>query len=149
MANPKTQETIRPMEPEDISAVLEIDRKITGKKRAVTYQDLITGDLGGELDLSFVGESKGKIRGFILARHAYVGEPVVEVCLIQILGVDPDYQRKGLASRLINAMEERSKALGLKYIRTMVADRDGSLQSFFTCVGFRRGHLVDYTKLLK
>ncbi len=37
----------RPMEPEDISAVLEIDRKISRVQRAVTYTDLITGDLGG------------------------------------------------------------------------------------------------------
>jgi predicted N-acetyltransferase YhbS len=148
MAYPKTQEVIRPMEPEDISAVLEIDRKITGMKRAVTYQDLITGDLGGELDLSFVAEVKGRIRGLILARHAYIGEPVVEVCLIQILGVDPDYQKHGMASRLINAMQERSKSKGLKLVRTMVADRDSPLQSFFTHMGFRRGQLVDYTKSL-
>ena len=69
--------TIRPMEPEDIDTILEIDRKISGQQRAITYADLITGDLGGELDLSFVAEVSGKVGGFILARHAYIGEPVV------------------------------------------------------------------------
>ena len=29
---------IRPMKPEDISGILEIDRKISGVTRAVTYQ---------------------------------------------------------------------------------------------------------------
>jgi predicted N-acetyltransferase YhbS len=81
------------MEPEDISTILEIDREISGKSRAVTYASLITGDLGGELDLSFVAEVGGKVAGFILARHAYIGEPVIEAGLIQILGVQPDYQR--------------------------------------------------------
>ena len=92
----ETMIRIRPMEPEDIDSVLAIDRKISGVRRAVTYTDLITGDLGGVLDLSFVAEVNGQVAGFILARRAYVGEPVTEVGLIQILGVDPDYWRQVL-----------------------------------------------------
>ena len=37
---------IRPMEHEDIDSVLAIDQKITGERRAITYTELITGDLG-------------------------------------------------------------------------------------------------------
>ena len=47
---------IRPMEHEDMDSILAIDRKITGVRRAVTYTELITGDLGGVLDLSIVAE---------------------------------------------------------------------------------------------
>ena len=79
---------IRPMEPEDIEPVLAIDRKITGVRRAITYTDLITGDLGGVLSLSVVAEVRGQVAGFILARHACIGEPMVEIGLIQVLGVD-------------------------------------------------------------
>ena len=128
----KTQAVLRPMEPEDISAVLEIDRKISGKKRAVTYMDLITGNLGGELDLSFVADIQGQVCGFILARRAYIGEPVMEVGLIQILGVDPKYQRQGIATKLVNMMLETSKAKGLNYVRTMLNNRDSLLQEFFS-----------------
>lgn len=139
---------IRPMEPEDISVVLEIDRKISGVQRAITYKDLITGDLGGELDLSFVAEIGGQVTGFILARHAYLGEPVIEVGLIQILGVDPDYQGQGIATKLVNAMLERSRSKGLKIVRIMVDERDSQLQGFFAHMAFRRGQLIDYTKTL-
>ena len=139
---------VRPMEPEDITAVLEIDRKISGVRRAITYTDLITGDLGGLLDLSFVAEVSGQITGFILARHTYVGEPVVEAGLIQILGVDPDYWRQGIATNLVNALLERCQSRGLKTVRIMVNERDSQLQTFFARMGFRRGHLIDYTKTL-
>ena len=139
---------IRPMEPEDITVVLEIDRKISGVRRAITYTDLITGDLGGVLDLSFVAEVGGQVAGFILARHAYVGEPVVEAGLIQILGVDPDYWRQGIASKLVNALLEQCRSKGLKTVRIMVNERDSQLQAFFAGMGFRRGHLIDYTKTL-
>ena len=138
----------RPMEPEDITAVLEIDRKISGVRRAITYADLITGDLGGVLDLSFVAEVSGQVIGFILARHAYVGEPVIEVGLIQILGVDPDYWRQGIAVKLVDALLEHCQSRGLKTVRIMVNARDSQLQGFFQRMGFRRGQLIDYTKTL-
>ena len=139
---------IRPMEPEDIDNVLVIDRKISGVRRAVTYTDLITGDLGGVLDLSFVAEVDGQVAGFILARLAYVGEPVMEVGLIQILGVDPDYWRQGIATKLVNVLLERCQSKGLKTVRIMVNERDSQLQNFFQRLGFRRGQLIDYTRTL-
>ena len=103
-AEQKAKVKIRSMEPEDISAILEIDHKLSGVKRAVTYTDLKAGDLGGALNLSFVAEAGDQVISFVLGRHAYIGEPVVEVSLIQILGVDPDYWRQGIATRLVNAL---------------------------------------------
>jgi len=136
------------MEPEDIDSVLAIDRKISGVRRAVTYTDLITGDLGGVLDLSFVAEVDGQVAGFILARRAYVGEPVTEVGLIQILGVDPDYWRQGIASKLVNALLDTCQSKKLNAVRIMVNERDSQLQGLFAHMGFRRGQLIDYTKTL-
>jgi len=136
------------MEPVDIDAVLAIDKKISGVRRAVSFTDLITGDLGGVLDLSFVAEADGHIAGFILARRAYVGEPVAEAGLIQILGVDPDYQRQGIATKMVESLLETSQAKKLKAIQIMVNESDSQLQAFFAHMGFKRGQLIDYTKTL-
>lgn len=144
----ETRVRIRPMEPEDIDSVLAIDRKITGVRRAVTYTDLITGDLGGVLDLSFVAEVNGQVAGFILARRAYVGEPVTEVGLIQILGVDPDYWRQGIAAKLVKALLDTCRATKLSAVRIMVNERDSQLRGLFEHLSFTRGKLVDYTKTL-
>jgi ribosomal protein S18 acetylase RimI-like enzyme len=139
---------VRPMEAMDLDAALAIDRKISGTRRAITYTDLFTGDLGGVLDLSFVAEVDGQIAGFILARRAYVGEPVAEVGLVQILGVDPDYQRRGIGTKLVEALLETGRAEKLKSVRIMVNERDSELQEFFAQMGFKRGQLIDYTQEL-
>jgi ribosomal protein S18 acetylase RimI-like enzyme len=139
---------IRPMEPEDIDAVLAIDRKITGVRRAATYTDLLIGDLGKIPDLSFVAEVNGEVQGFLLARRAYLGEPFTEVGLIQILGVDPQYQRQGIATGLVNALVETSKSKKLNAVRIMVDENDSQLKALFSHTGFKRGHLIDYTKTL-
>jgi ribosomal protein S18 acetylase RimI-like enzyme len=138
---------IRPMEHEDVDRVLAIDRKITGVRRAVTYTELITGDLGGVLALSLVAEVNGEVQGFILARRAYVGM-AMEVGLIQILGVDPDYQRRGLATKLVNTLLDTCRAKKLNAVRLMINVRDSQLVGLFEHLGFRRGELVDYTKTL-
>ena len=134
---------IRPMEHEDIADVLAIDRRITGIRRAITYTDLITGDLGRLLDLSFVAEVNGHVAGFVLARHS-VGA-FGEAGYLNILGVDPDYWQQGIGSKLIDALRERARSKGLKTIRVMLNERDKKLQGFFQHVGFHRGQLIDYT----
>jgi ribosomal protein S18 acetylase RimI-like enzyme len=139
---------VRPMEAMDLDAALAIDRKISGARRAVTYTDLFTGDLGGVLDLSFVAEVDGQIAGFILARRVYVGEPVAEVGLVQIMGVDPDYQRRGIGTMLVEALLQAGQAEKLKSVRIMVNERDSQLQDFFAQMGFKRGQLIDYSKEL-
>ena len=139
---------IRPMEPEDIDGVLAIDRKITGVRRAVTYTDLIIGDLGKIPDLSFVAEVNGEVQGFLLARRAYFGEPFTELGLIQILGVDPDYWRQGIASKLVDALVETCQSKKLSAVRIIVNEHDSQLQSLFQRLGFHRGKLIDYTKTL-
>jgi len=136
------------MEHEDIDSVLAIDRKITGVRRAVTYTDLITGDLGGVLALSVVAEVNGQVAGFILARRAYVGEPVTEAGLIQILGVDPDYWRQGIATKLVDALLDTCRSKKLSAVRIIINERDSQLQGLFEHLGFRRGELIDYTKTL-
>lgn len=144
----KNQVRVRPMEPADIDSVLAIDRKITGVRRAATYTDLLIGDLGKIPDLSFVAEVNGEVQGFLLARRAYFGEPFTEVGLIQILGVDPQYQRQGIASQLVNALVETSRAKNLNAVRIMVDEHDNQLKALFSHTGFKRGKLIDYTKTL-
>jgi ribosomal protein S18 acetylase RimI-like enzyme len=139
---------IRPMEHEDIDSVLAIDRKITGKRRAITYTELITGDLGGVLALSFVAEVDGVVQAFLLARRIYIVTPPGEVGLIQILGVDPDYQRRGIASKMVKALIDACREKKLSAVRIMINKGDEQLVGLFEHLGFRRGELIDYTKSL-
>ena len=140
---------VRPMESMDIDSVLAIDSKITGVRRAATYTDLIIGDLGKIPDLSFVAEVDGEVQGFLLARRDYFGEPFSEDGTIHILGVEPDYQRHGIATQMVNALVEACQEKKLNALRIMIDEKDDQLSSLFQQLGFRRGKLVDYTKKFK
>ena len=90
MTTKSVETRIRPMEPDDLDAVRDLDRKITGMKRTPTYRDMLNEAFGGAMGLSFIAEADGKMVGLVLARIGYVPEQISEVCLIQVLGVDPE-----------------------------------------------------------
>ncbi len=148
MAEKEVKVNIRPMEPEDIDGILAIDRKIGGQQRAITYRDLVRDYLGGHIDFSFVAEIENQMVGFVLAYLTYVAEKVTEACVIQILGVDPDYGRKGIASKLIQRQLEECRNRGIKQVRVMLEERDTPLQNFFKHVGFDRSRFIVYSKAL-
>jgi predicted N-acetyltransferase YhbS len=148
MVGTKTEVKIRPMEPEDISGILEIDRKISGVQRAATYRDLVREVLGGQMDVSFVAEVNNHMAGFVLAYLTYVREQVSEACVIQIFGVDPAYGRQGIATKLIQTQIDECRKKGIKLVRVMLEERDNQLQTFFKSLGFDPGHYIDYSKIL-
>jgi predicted N-acetyltransferase YhbS len=151
MSTGKTKQekpTIRPMEPKDIGGIIAIDQLLTGDERATALSNLVTEDLMAAVDLSSVADINGQIVGFILARHAYIGEPVVDAGLIQGLGVHPLYQRQGIATKLTNALTNRSRSKGIKTLRVMLGERDSRMKDFFTHANFRLAPLKVYDKIL-
>jgi ribosomal protein S18 acetylase RimI-like enzyme len=144
----KGEVNIRRMGRRDIDAVLAIDRKISGGQGLITHKDMVTADPGGALDLSFVSEVDGQVVGFILARLTYVGVPFIEIAVIQAIVVDSDYQRRGIASRLVHALVGHCHTEGVRVntIRAVLDERNTGLRHFFQRLGFRRSELINYTR---
>jgi len=137
---------IRRMTRGDIDAVLDIDRKISGGRELITYRDMVAADPGGALDLSFVAEVGGKIVGFVINRLAYLMIPFTEVCIVQGMLVDPDYQGRGIGTKLFGKLLEHCHAEGINTIRTLVEEHNKGLQQFVQQLGFRRSPIVNYDK---
>ncbi|MFC2013083.1 GNAT family N-acetyltransferase [Chloroflexota bacterium] len=168
----KSEIEIRSMDMGDIDSILVIDRKIRGTQRAVTYKelatyaifrinrkagkdrrpisyaDLITGDITGLLEFGFVATAGNHVHGFILGQTIPIGEPAVEAGLIVIIGVDPDYCRQGIATRLVNALLEKFRSKGIKTVRTDIYGHDSQLRDFFEHTGFYPRQIVKYSRTL-
>lgn len=139
---------VRPMVEDDIPSIMEIDRKLTGKERLLTYRDLVETYIGGDLGLSCAAEANGKVVGLILGRVAYSEPPVVESGRIQIMGVYPEYAHKGIGTMLVKAFVEQCRKKGLKLVNVAVSLRDTPLQAFLHRLGFAQTEMVYFEKKL-
>lgn len=134
---------IREMRVEDLEGVLDIERETKDDSRAATYAPVPDSCIGGEVDASVVAEAGGKIVGFVLGR--VVGSPTElrSVAWIELLGILPDCQRKGIGGKMVEAWKERCRKKGIKKVHVMVNWRDWWMLSFFESLGFLRGELTD------
>lgn len=172
MANVKLATQVRSMSLEDLDAIFSIDRKIRKTGGAVTYEnlttehiftinrhvgrmakpvsyvDLITSDVSELLELGLVAEVEGHVRGFILGRVSPAGETGREIGTVLILGVHPDYQRKGIAAEMVNRIIEKFRTKGINSVHIGIDQRDKDLLYFCENMGFKVGHLIDYSKAL-
>lgn len=163
---------VRPIVLEDLDAIFLIDHKIRRAGKAVTYAnltteriftinrhvgrlakptsyvDLITGDVSQLFQYSFVAEVDGHVRGFILGQVSPVGKAENQVGIILILGVHPDYQRRGIGSALVNTICDKYRSEGIKRVCIYLDQRDKELLSFAEHVGLGVGHLIQYCKAL-
>jgi ribosomal protein S18 acetylase RimI-like enzyme len=161
MFSAETDVKIRPMERADIEGVLAVyskirEEKIPGVKRSrlsyrgtMDYNEVASTDPGGSLDLSCVAEAGGKLVGVIWGRLAFVGIPIDEVGVIHMIVVDPEYQKKGIATKLIEALAQRCQAKGVDTVRAVIDERHWELQNYFQKLGFKRSELAIYTRAAK
>ena len=148
MSNGKeAQVAIRRMIRSDIHDVLALERVAAGSKGSVIrYGDMAAANPGTPPDLSFVAEVDGKIVGFSINRSMYLMVPLTEVCIIHAIFIHPDYQGRGIGSRLIQALVNHCQAEGIGTVRALIPKDNKSLQALFRRQGFRRSHIVDFDK---
>ncbi len=143
----KAQVTIRRMGREDIHDVLALERVAAGPEGSViSYGDMAAANPGTPPDLSLVAEVEGKIVGFSVNRSMFLMVPLTEVCIIHAIFVHPDYQDRGIGSRLIRALLNHCQDEGIGTVRALIPRESKELQALFRRQGFRRSHVINYDR---
>ena len=137
---------VRRMIPNDLDKVLVLISKMTNGESRITYRDLIANEPGGPLDLSLVAEANGQMVGFVLARVEFVYIPLVEVCLIYSVGVDPQYRSRHIGAALVNELVKHCHVDGIPTVRALVAEDNEPLRKFIEYLGFSPSNVVNYDK---
>jgi N-acetylglutamate synthase-like GNAT family acetyltransferase len=94
--------------------------------------------------ISLVAELEGRVVGFILGDISGWEFGVPEtIGWIDTIGVEPAYQKKGLATALARELVQNLKSLGVKTLYTLVSWNDWDLLQFFHAMGFSRGDMIN------
>ncbi len=127
----------------DEEAILEIDYRIVGPDRAPTWHQQVRRYLDRYYPpVSHVAISGEQIVGFILGdvRGWEYGLP--SAAWIDIMGVDPNYQHRGVGRMLVEAFMEQCKQQGIDEVHAFMREGDDMVSGFFGSLGFGKGPLM-------
>ena len=130
---------IRTLQQKDFDAVVAIDENVFNHSRPEYYEAKFTQALNKKdhIVASFVAETDGKVVGFVMS-ELFVGEYGIPDTTAQLdtIGVDPDYQGKGVSRQLMEAFISHLRKAGVEKVTTLVDWNDWQLTRFFSKVGF-------------
>ena len=142
----------RLMKADDFDAVVAIDKKVLQTSRA-KYYELKFDKLFKSRDYlptSLVAEdANGRVVGFVMG-ELYMGEYGIfqEEASLDTIGVDPDYQNKGIGEQLINEFMDHLKSLGVRKVNTLVDMNDAKLIHFFNANQFGPSKTINLERII-
>jgi ribosomal protein S18 acetylase RimI-like enzyme len=145
MSNFLDKLTIRLMREDDLDAIVDIDTKVLGEARRDYWLTKIVKQAESRPpDASLVSEVDGKAIGFILGEvSGWEFKVPNNIGWIDTIGIDPDYQNRGIAKELANALVTNLREHGVDTIYTLVNWNDWDLLQFFHAMGFTRGDMIN------
>jgi len=145
MSNFLDKLTLRILREDDLDAIVEIDTKVLGEtRRDYWVTKIIRQAESRPYDASLVSEVDGKVIGFILGEvSGWEFKVPNNIGWIDTIGIDPDYQNRGIAKELANALVANLKKHGVDTIYTLVNWNDWDLLQFFHAMGFTRGDMIN------
>jgi len=141
---------LRPMQAADLPWVMELDRKTPGSPHwsAQTYESLLRPDERPAALRYFacVAAQEGTEAGVVIARLLVDG--VENACELEWIAVEDAFRRRGVARRLLQALEEWASGLGGRRILLEVRAGNEVAQALYRRAGFcqtglRRRYYLD------
>lgn len=139
---------VRAMIEGDLRALIEIDRRITGRDRSVYFRSKLDEALHeSDVRISLVAERDGGPVGFIMARVDF-GEfgRVEPTAVLDTVGVDPDYRDQGIGRALLSQLLINLVTLRVERLRTEIDWREGELLAFLERCGFRPSQILSFAR---
>ena len=112
----------------------------------IPEKEMVADQLRGPRDLSFIAEYEGVLVGFILAKLEYSGFPMTDKSVVFLIAVNPDYQKSGIGTMLIEALEKHCRSKEIKIIRSIVPENDKKMIKYFVDNGFSKSDMINYDK---
>jgi GNAT superfamily N-acetyltransferase len=129
---------VRRLKPDDLDAVIALDKAITGRSRRGYFETRLAAALREpSAHVQYAVEDDRGLAGFVLA-HLLSGEygRGEQVLALEVIDVAPGRRRQGVGRQLLGALEGEMGRIGIKEILTEASWTDHELLRFLTAAGF-------------
>jgi GNAT superfamily N-acetyltransferase len=135
--------TLRPLSMKDLDEVARIDFSLLGKQRKEYWENKLERIEKSNVP-SLAAEIDGKVIAFILGKASDREYGIPEnVGWIDTIGVNKEWQGKGISQLLFKEMYSMLKKSGIDTIYVFVDRKQRDLIKFFDKMGFARGDMFN------
>lgn len=141
---------VRSLASADLEAIVRLDRRITGRDRSRFIQRQLEEAMNeSAIRISLIARKDGVPAGYLMAKADF-GDfgRTAPVAVIDTIGVDPDFARRGVGSALLSQLFINLSALQVERLETVVAKENFDLLGFFYAAGFRASQRLAFVKQL-
>lgn len=142
---------VRGVQPGDLGAVVDIDAGITGLRKPEYWSEILQRYGIGRRQRRFflVAEAAGRVEGFAIGevRDWEFGMPPCG--WVFAIGVRPDARLAGLGTRLLEAICDGFRRLGVTKVRTILSRDNALILSFFRSQGMMAAPFIALEKALE
>lgn len=142
---------VRTLAESDLEDIVRIDRHLLGRERRGYMQGRLREAMGeSAVRVSLVARCEDSVAGYAMARMDFGDFGRAEpVAVLDTLGVDPGFARRGVGAALLSQLAANLAALGIERIETTVAHDDFALLGFLYRAGFSRSPRLAFAKRLE
>ena len=119
-----------------------IDQQITGRPTQAFWQSKLASHIERAPNGCLAAEVDGRVAGFILGDIRGWAFMEAQSGWLDFLGVDPDYQHKGVGRLLVAALYAYFQGAGVTEVNALIDWNDAELVEYLRSLGFRRGEYV-------
>jgi ribosomal protein S18 acetylase RimI-like enzyme len=145
MSGPIMKERIkvRKLTQDDVQDLLRIEKALGGQVSGDLRHSILEYFDSSESPINLGAELEGKLIGFIVGELKLweFGEKQ-PVGWVKELGVDPDFQGRGVGVALGQELMKHFKSRGAKIVKTLVEWDSGDVISYFRGLGFKKGSQI-------
>jgi len=128
---------VRGVQPRDLPEIIDIDAGITGMRKPEYWSEILQryGTGRRRQRLFLVAQDSGRVEGFVIGevRDWEFGMPPCG--WVFAIGVRPDTRQAGTGTRLLEAICDGFRRLGVTKVRTILARDNPLILSFFRSQG--------------
>jgi ribosomal protein S18 acetylase RimI-like enzyme len=139
---------IRSMTEQDLSAIVRLDRKVTGRDRSAYYRRRTAEALHqSAIRMALVAERDGRLLGFLMARVEF-GEfgRTEPTAVLDTIAVDPADEGHGLGRAMLQQLLLNLEGLRAEQVVTEADWRERSLLAFLGRTGFTHSQRLALTR---
>ncbi|MFO0724179.1 MAG: GNAT family N-acetyltransferase [Myxococcota bacterium] len=129
---------LRPLRPEDLAAVIKLDKQSSGLSRDGYFEKRLQAALQKpKQHIQFALTGPSGLVGFLLARLAggEFGRPE-DVVVLETIGVDPEIRQSGLGQRMLGGLQQWMGTHEVHGLATQVDWRNHLMLKFLAGAGF-------------